>query len=70
MTTSPGPDRPGGHRVVEAPPQDTAGTQVSASRLEDGARSIFERNGATYARPKGQNHRVMTTTVAPAGQEL
>ena len=59
-----------GGGVVEAYPQDTAGKHVSASLLYNGTRSLIERNGVTYARPKGQNHRVMTTTVAPAGQEL
>jgi hypothetical protein len=29
--------------------------------------SVFEQAGFTYSRPKGTNHCVMTTTVAPAG---
>lgn len=56
-----------GGGVVEAYPQDTGGKQITASFLYNGTRSFFERAGFTYLRPKGKNHCVMTTTVAPAG---
>jgi hypothetical protein len=46
-------------------PQDTAGAKVTASFLYNGTRSMFERAGFTYSRPKGLKHCVMTTTVAP-----
>ena len=52
---------------VEAYPQDTAGKQITASFLYNGTRSLFEQARFTYSRPKGKNHCVMTTTVAPAG---
>jgi GNAT superfamily N-acetyltransferase len=55
-----------GGGVVEAYPQDTAGKQITASFLYSVTRSLFEQAGFTYSRPKGQNHCVMTTTVAPA----
>jgi GNAT superfamily N-acetyltransferase len=54
-----------GGGVVEAYPQDTQGTKVSASFLYNGTRSLFERAGFTYERPKGKNHCVMRTKVAP-----
>ena len=56
-----------GGGIVEAYPQDTAGKQVSASFLYNGTRSLFEKAGFTYSRPKGKNHCVMSTTV-PAAQ--
>lgn len=56
-----------GGGVVEAYPQDTAGKKITASFLYNGTRNQFEKAGFTYARPKGKNHCVMTTTVAPAG---
>jgi GNAT superfamily N-acetyltransferase len=56
-----------GGGVVEAYPQDTAGKKVTASFLYNGTRSLFEQVGFTYDRPKGKNHCVMSTTVAPAG---
>ena len=56
-----------GGGVVEAYPQDTGGKQITASFLYNGTRSLFEQAGFTYDRPKGKNHCVMTTTVAPAG---
>ena len=56
-----------GGGVVEAYPQDTAGKQITASFLYNGSRSLFERAGFTYSRPKGKNHCVMSTTVPPAG---
>jgi GNAT superfamily N-acetyltransferase len=56
-----------GGGVVEGYPQDTAGKKVTASFLYNGTRSVFEEAGFTYSRPKGKNHCVMSTTVAPAG---
>ena len=56
-----------GGGVVEAYPQDTGGKQITASFLYSGTRSLFEQAGFTYSRPKGKNHCVMSTTVAPAG---
>jgi GNAT superfamily N-acetyltransferase len=55
-----------GGGIVEAYPQDTAGKQITASFLYSGTRGFFEQAGFTYSRPKGKNHCVMTTTVAPA----
>jgi GNAT superfamily N-acetyltransferase len=55
-----------GGGVVEAYPQDTGGTKVSASFLYNGTRSLFEQAGFSYDRPKGLKHCVMTTTVRPA----
>jgi GNAT superfamily N-acetyltransferase len=54
-----------GGGVVEGYPQDTQGKRISASFLYNGTRSLFEQAGFTYDRPKGKNHCVMTTTVAP-----
>lgn len=56
-----------GGGVVEAYPQDTQGKKITASFLYSATRSLFERAGFTYSRPKGKNHCVMTMTVAPAG---
>ena len=56
-----------GGGVVEAYPQDTGGQKITASFLYNGTRSLFEQAGFTYSRPKGKNHCVMITTVAPAG---
>ena len=56
----------GGGGVVEAYPQDTAGKQITASFLYNGSRSLLERAGFSYSRPKGKNHCVMRTTVPPA----
>jgi hypothetical protein len=51
--------------VAEAYPQDTAGQEVSASFLCHGTRSLFERAGFRYDRPKGTKNCVMSTTVPP-----
>ncbi len=56
-----------GGGVAEAYPQYTAGKQITASFLYNGTRSLFEQAGFAYSRPKGKNHCVMSTTVAPAG---
>lgn len=55
-----------GGGVVEAFPQDTGGGRVSSSLLYNGTRSLFERFGFEFERPKGKNHCVMRRTVAPA----
>ncbi len=52
-----------GGGAVEGYPQDTQGKRVSASFLYNGTRSLFERAGFTFDRPKGKNHCVMRRTV-------
>jgi GNAT superfamily N-acetyltransferase len=54
-----------GGGLVEAFPQDTQGEKVSASFLYNGTRSLFEQAGFEYERPKGKNHCVMRTVIAP-----
>jgi len=54
-----------GGGVVEAYPQDTQGKKISASFLYNGTRSLFEQAGFDFERPKGKNHTVMRTVVAP-----
>ena len=54
-----------GGGVVEAYPQDTQGKKTSGSFLYNGTRSLFEKAGFSYERPKGKNHCVMRTTVSP-----
>lgn len=56
-----------GGGVVEAYPQDTEGKKTSASFLYNGTRTLFEDAGFRYERPKGKNHTVMRTVVAPTG---
>lgn len=55
-----------GGGVVEGYPQDTEGNKVSASFLYNGTRSLFEQAGFEYERPKGKNHCVMRTRIAPS----
>jgi hypothetical protein len=55
-----------GGGVVEAYPQDTAGKKISASFLYSATRSMFEKAGFDYDRPKGKNHCVMRKTIPPA----
>jgi GNAT superfamily N-acetyltransferase len=55
-----------GGGIVEAYPQDTAGKKITASFLYSVTRSLFEQAGFSYVRPKGKNHTVMRTTIAPA----
>jgi hypothetical protein len=56
-----------GDGVVEGYPQDTSdGRRVGNSFLYNGTRSLYERAGFTYQRPKGKNHTVMRRTVAAA----
>lgn len=52
-----------GGGVVEGYPHDTDGKKVSV--LYDGTRSVFERAGFTYDRPKGQKNCVMRKVVTP-----
>ena len=54
-----------GGGVVEAYPQDTQGKKVSASFLYNGTRGLFEQAGFAYERPKGKNHCVMRSSIAP-----
>ncbi|HZA05305.1 MAG TPA: GNAT family N-acetyltransferase, partial [Propionibacteriaceae bacterium] len=56
-----------GGGVVEAYPQDTGGQKTSASFLYSATRSLFDRAGFTYERPKGKNHCVMRKAVDAAG---
>jgi hypothetical protein len=52
--------------VIEAYPHDlAAGEKVSSSFLYNGTRTMFEKAGFGYDRPKGQKNCVMTITVAP-----
>ena len=55
-----------GGGVVEAYPHDTAGKKMSSSFLYDGTRSMYEKAGFGYERPKGKNHCVMRKTVPAA----
>jgi GNAT superfamily N-acetyltransferase len=54
-----------GGGVVEAYPQDTHGKKTSASFLYSCTRSLFERAGFDYERPKGKNHCVMRRVIDP-----
>ena len=45
-------------------PEILSGKKISASFLYNGTRTLFEKAGFTYQRPKGKNHCVMTRTVA------
>ena len=57
-----------GGGVVEGYPQDLPqGKRISAKFLYNVTRSLYEQTGFSYDRPKGKNHCVMRTTVAPAG---
>jgi len=51
---------------VEAYPQDTAGKKISPSFLYSATRSMFEKAGFGYERPKGKNHCVMRKIVPAA----
>jgi len=55
-----------GGGVVEGYPRDIQGEEkVSASFLYNGTRSLFEQAGFEFERPKGKNHCVMRTKIAP-----
>ena len=58
-----------GGGVVEGYPHDLQGQKTSASFLYNGTRTLFERAGFTYERPKGQKNCVMRRVVAPANRE-
>ena len=53
-----------GGGVVEGYPHDTQGKKQSV--LYNGTRSLFEREGFEFVRPKGQKNTVMRRTVAAA----
>jgi GNAT superfamily N-acetyltransferase len=52
-----------GGGVVEGYPHDTGGAKKSASFLYSCTRTMFEKAGFAYDRPKGQGNCVMTITV-------
>jgi hypothetical protein len=53
-----------GGGVVEGYPHDTGGKKKSASFLYNGTRTMYERVGFQYVRPKGQGNCVMSMQVA------
>lgn len=56
-----------GGGVVEAYPHDLPeGKKTSSSFLYNATRTMYERLGFTYDRPKGKSNCVMSTTVPPA----
>ncbi len=55
-----------GGGLVEGYPQDTQGKKISASFLYNATQSLFEQVGFEYQRPKGKNHCVMRTRIAPS----
>jgi GNAT superfamily N-acetyltransferase len=56
-----------GGGAVEGYPQDLPeGKRISAKFLYNVTRGLYEQTGFRYDRPKGKNHCVMRTTVAPA----
>ena len=56
-----------GGGVVEGYPHDTAGVRKkNSSFLYNGTRTMYEREGFTYDRPKGLGNCVMVRTVAPS----
>ena len=56
-----------GGGLVESYPHDLPpGKKTSASFLYNATRTMYERLGFTYDRPKGQGNCVMTTYVEPA----
>jgi GNAT superfamily N-acetyltransferase len=54
-----------GGGLVEGYPQDTPDKRISASFLYSATRSVFERAGFEYDRPKGNKHCVMRKVVSP-----
>jgi GNAT superfamily N-acetyltransferase len=53
--------------LVEGYPHDTDGVRKkNSSFLYNGTRTMYEREGFTYDRPKGQGNCVMVRTVAPS----
>jgi hypothetical protein len=58
-----------GGGVVEAYPHDLPeGTKKNASFLYNATRSMYEKLGFTYDRPKGQGNCVMRRVVVPVPQ--
>jgi GNAT superfamily N-acetyltransferase len=55
-----------GGGVVEAYPHDTAGKKMSSSFLYNATRSMYEKVGFEYERPKGKNNCVMRKVVPAA----
>ena len=59
-----------GGGLVEGYPHDTGGVRKkNSSFLYNGTRSMYEREGFTYDRPKGQVNCVMVRTVAPSARD-
>jgi len=52
-----------GGGLVEAYPHDTTGRTMSSTFIYDGTRSMFEKAGFDYERPKGKNNCVMRKVV-------
>ncbi len=56
-----------GGGVVEGYPHDIPeGKKISNSWLYNLTRSVYERAGFTYERPKGKGNCVMTATIEPS----
>ncbi len=55
-----------GGGVVEGYPHDTAGKKMSSTFLYNGTRSMYEKAGFEYDRPKGKNNCVMRKVVPAA----
>jgi hypothetical protein len=55
-----------GGGTVEGYPHDTGGKQKTASFLYNGTRTMYEKAGFTYVRPKGQGNCVMSLVLAAA----
>jgi len=56
-----------GGGVVEGYPHDTGGVRKkNSSFLDNGTRTMYERAGFTYDRPKGLGNCAMVRTVAPS----
>jgi len=56
-----------GGGLVEGYPHDTGGVRKKNSAfLYNGTRTMYEREGFTYDRPKGQGNCVMVREVAPS----
>ncbi len=59
-----------GGRLVEGYPHDTGGVRKkNSSFLYNGTRTMYEREGFTYDRPKGQGNCVMVREVAPSPRD-
>ena len=59
-----------GGGLVEGYPHDTGGVRKkNSSFLYNGTRTMYEREGFTYDRPKGQGNCVMVREVAPSARD-